>query len=128
MGLVGIVGMVLGVLFLTSLSFAIGAEGAISKREFAPVPYVFGVFVLIFGVSAIRTDGASRKLAGTVLGLGILLVTLYTAELNWQHNPPSGELVRRDPDRINIDDWSVFAGVPLSVAVIVLGCSLSHRA
>ena len=123
MGLVGIVGMVLGGLFLTSLSFAIGAEGAISKRDFAPVPYVFGVFVLIFGVSAIRTDGASRKLAGTVLGLGILLVTLYTAELNWH-----GELFRKDPDRINYDDWSVLAGVPLSVAVIALGCSLSHRA
>ena len=127
MGAVGILGMVLSVLFLTSLSFAMGAEGAISKGEFAPVPYVFGAFVLIFGISAIRTDGASRKLAGTVLGLGLLFVTLYTAEWKLPHNQPSDERVRLDWDRINYDDWSVFAGVPLSVAVIALGCSLSHR-
>jgi hypothetical protein len=119
-------GMVLSVLFLVSLLFAIGSEGAASKGEFSPVVYVFGAFVVILCVSAIRTRGASTKLAGTVLGLGLLFVALYTAEWKLPDNRSLSQPAESRSYRISGDDWSVVAGVPLSFAVIALGWSLSR--
>ena len=115
---VGILGLVLSVLFLISLLFAIGTGGGISKDEFALVAYLFGAFVVIMGVSAIRAPGASAKLAGTVLALGLLFVVLFFVDQ---------EYAGPDEYSINAGDWSVVAGVPLSVAAIALGWSLFRR-
>jgi hypothetical protein len=123
----GVLGMVLSVLFLAFLLFAIGSGGGVSKDEFAPVAYGFAAFAAIMCAATIRARRASARLASTVLGLALLYTVLYTAEWTASENQSSSERFESRSYRIEIDDWNVMAALPLSVAAIALGWSISRR-
>ncbi len=123
----GVFGIVLTVLFLLSLLVAIGSQGGISKEEFAVVAYFFGAFAVIMCVTTVRTHGAPVKLAGAVLGLGLLYAVVYTVEWAASDRQTSRESFESGSYRINHDDWNVAVAVPLSAAAIALGSSLARR-
>jgi hypothetical protein len=123
----GVLGIVVSVLFLMALLFAIGSRGGISKEEFAVVAYFFAMFAVIMCVSAMRMHGASTRVAGTVLGLALLYMGLYTVEWAASDNQSFRESYDSGSYRVNSDDWNVAAAVPLSGAVIALGWSLARR-
>ena len=123
----GVLGMVLSVLFLAFLLFAIDSGGAVSKDEFAPVAYLFAAFAAIIGAAPIRRRRASARLAWTVFGLALLYTVLYTVEWKVPGNRSSSEQFESRSYHIKIDDWNVVTALPLSVAAIALGWSLSRR-
>ena len=123
----GVFGMVLSMLFLAFLLFAIGSGGGVSKDEFAPVAYVFAALAVIMCAATIRARRTSVRLAGAVFGLALLYTVLYTAEWTASENQSSSDRFESRSYHIKTDDWNVVTALPLSVAAIALGWSLSRR-
>ena len=123
----GVVGTILSMLFLAFLLLAIGSAGGISKDEFAPVAYLFAALAVIMCTATIRARRVSVRLAGTVFGLALLYTVLYTAEWTASENQSSSERIESRSYHIKTGDWNVVTALPLSVAAIALGWSLSRR-
>jgi hypothetical protein len=119
--------MFLSVLFLAFLLFAIGSGGGVSKDEFAPVAYAFAALAVIMCAATVRAHRASTRLAGAVFGLALLYTVSYTAEWAASGSQSSSERYESRSYRIKSDDWNVVTALPLSVAAIAVGWSLSRR-
>jgi hypothetical protein len=123
----GVIGIVMSVLFIISLLTAIASNGGISKEEFAPVAYLFGVFAAIMCAAAARSGRVPAKFASAVLGLGLVYLALYSIEWAVSEKQSYRKRYESRSYRVKTDDLNVAAGIALSIGALATGSWLARK-